>query len=153
MTDTKKRGRPKTPVIKVKKLQEEAKIPEMATLEAAGFDLAAYGDYVIPSNDRMMIKTGIALEIPPGYEGQVRPRSGLAFKQGVTVLNAPGTIDADYRGEVGVILFNTGPELLIKHGDRVAQLLIQKVPKVKFELAEELSDTDRGAGGFGSTGR
>ena len=99
------------------------------------------------------IKTGLFLEIPEGYECQVRPRSGLAFKKGVTVLNSPGTIDADYRGEVGVILVNLSSEpFTVEHGERIAQLVFAKVKQAKWIEVEELSETERGAGGFGSTG-
>lgn len=146
-------GRPATPVVKLKKLDPAAQIPDPATIDSAGFDLTAIEQVVIPARSRMIVGTGLALAIPPGWEGQVRPRSGLAFKQGLTVLNSPGTIDADYRGEVKVILYNTGPDYTVEPGDRIAQLLIKKVPKVKFAEVEELDDTERGEGGFGSSGR
>jgi dUTP pyrophosphatase len=140
-------------VVKVVKRLEEAVVPELATLGSAGFDLASSERVELNTGTRAVIDTGISLEIPPGYEGQVRPRSGLAIKYGLTVLNAPGTIDSDYRGPVKVILHNTGPKYLVEAGDRIAQLVIQKVPKVKFESVEVLSETERGSGGFGSTGR
>lgn len=146
-------GRPKTPVVKVKKLTSDAVVPELATLSSAGFDLSSVEEVSIGTGDRVVVDTGIALEIPRGFEGQVRPRSGMAFKFGITVLNSPGTIDSDYRGPIKVILYNTGPPYDVKVGDRIAQLVIQRVPKVKFEPAEELSDTERGDGGLGSTGR
>lgn len=104
--------------------------------------------------ERAAVPTGLALELPAGYEGQVRPRSGLALKEGVTVLNAPGTIDADYRGEVRVLLINlSGSEVTLRRGDRIAQLVIAKVERLAPVEVTELSDTSRGTGGFGSTGR
>lgn len=133
-------------------------LPTYQTDLAAGLDLvAAIADdaplNLIPGH-RALVPTGLMLAIPPGYEAQVRPRSGLALKHGVTVLNAPGTIDADYRGEVGVILINHGQNaFVIKRGERIAQLVIAAVARADFELKAQLSTTDRGAGGFGSTGR
>ena len=103
---------------------------------------------------RAIIKTGLYLELPVGYEAQVRPRSGLAAKYGITVLNTPGTIDADYRGEIGVILINLSQEpFIIENGERIAQLVIARHERAEWELVETLSETDRGAGGFGSTGK
>ncbi len=129
--------------------------PAYASECAAGADLKA--DLSTPIDikpgERLMVPTGIHMAIPPGYEGQVRPRSGLAFKKGITVLNSPGTIDADYRGEVKVILINLGLETVsIAPGERVAQLIIAEVSSAEFILSKELPDTDRGGGGFGSTG-
>lgn len=107
----------------------------------------------IESGKYALVKTGISIELPEGYEAQVRPRSGLALKQGVTVLNTPGTIDADYRGEIGVILINhSNVTFTYEKGDRIAQMVIAPVVQAKFEAVEDLSDTDRGAGGFGHTG-
>lgn len=127
--------------------------PAYATAGAAGADIVAAEDVAIAPGAIHAVATGIALAIPQGFEGQVRPRSGLALKHGVTVLNAPGTIDADYRGEVKVILINHGPEpFRIARGDRIAQLVVAAVAPVRFERVEALSDTARGAGGFGSTG-
>ena len=146
-------ARPKTPVVKIKLLTETATFPESATSGSAGFDLAAAEKMHLPSQERTVVGTGLALEIPPGYEGQVRPRSGNAARLGLTVLNTPGTVDSDYRGEVKVILYNTGPDHTVEVGDRIAQLVIKRVPKVKFEQAEDLSDTERGSGGLGSTGK
>jgi len=104
--------------------------------------------------ERALVPTGLALEIPPGYEGQVRPRSGLATRHGVTLLNAPGTVDADYRGEVKVILVNHGPVAVrFDRGERIAQLVVAPVAHATLQLAEALGETGRGAGGFGSTGR
>ena len=128
-------------------------LPTHATAGAAGADIVSAEDTTIQPGGIHAVATGIALAIPEGFEGQVRPRSGLALKHGVTVLNAPGTIDADYRGEVKVILINHGPEpFRIARGDRVAQLVVAAVAPVRFERVEALPDTARGEGGFGSTG-
>jgi dUTP pyrophosphatase len=127
--------------------------PVYATAGAAGADIVSAEDVAIAPGAIHAVATGIALAIPQGFEGQVRPRSGLALKHGVTVLNAPGTIDADYRGEVKVILINHGPEpFRIARGDRIAQLVVAAVAPVRFERVEALSGTARGTGGFGSTG-
>lgn len=127
--------------------------PARATAGAAGADLVSAEDVTIQPGAVHAVATGIALAIPEGFEGQVRPRSGLALKHGVTVLNAPGTIDADYRGEVKVVLINHGPDpFRVSRGDRVAQLVIAAVAPVRFDRVEMLPDTDRGQGGFGSTG-
>ena len=130
-------------------------LPERATANASGFDLRACvdGPLVVPAGARALVPTGVAIAVPPGYEAQIRPRSGLALKSGVTLLNAPGTIDADYRGEVGVIVVNHGAApVTIARGDRIAQLVIQRLPDVELEAVEELPATERGAGGFGHTG-
>jgi dUTP pyrophosphatase len=130
-------------------------LPEYATPLAAGLDLRANLDapVVLKSLERAMIPTGLFIELPAGYEAQVRPRSGLAAKHGITVLNSPGTIDADYRGEIKVIAVNLSPsDFTIENGERVAQLVVAKHEQVKWEEASELTDTSRGAGGFGSTG-
>ena len=132
--------------------------PRQQTAGAAGVDLlAALGEsevMAIPPAGRALVPTGMAISLPPGYEAQVRPRSGLAAKHGVTVLNAPGTVDADYRGEIKVILINHGDmPFEIRRGDRIAQMVVAPVSAVAFELRESLDETLRGAGGFGSTGR
>lgn len=128
-------------------------LPAYATAGAAGMDVLAAEDVVLPPGGRHAVATGFALAIPEGFEVQVRPRSGLALKHGVTVANAPGTIDSDYRGPLGVILVNLGAEPFhIAHGDRIAQLIVAPVVQAGFDLAESLDDTARGAGGFGSTG-
>ena len=130
-------------------------LPTHATIDAAGLDLRAYlsSPVTLAPGERRLIPTGLVMEIPQGYEGQVRPRSGLALKYGITVLNAPGTIDADYRNDVGVILINLGTEpFTIYNGDRIAQLVVTKYEHVEFELSSELSETERGAQGLGSTG-
>ena len=133
----------------------EMPAPVYQSLEAAGMDLPAASaeDIVIRPGKRALIPTGWAFAIPPGFEGQVRPRSGLALRHGVTVLNAPGTIDADYRGEVKVVLVNLGEDpFTVRHGDRIAQLVIAEVAQATLRIAPSLDSTDRGAGGYGSTG-
>ncbi len=131
-------------------------LPAYETPNSAGMDLRAYlpdGEIVIKPMERVLVPTGLFMEIPVGYEGQVRPRSGLAIKSGITVLNSPGTIDADYRGEVKVILINlSNVDFVIKSGDRIAQLIIAKCEHTEIVEVESLSDTERGAGGFGHTG-
>lgn len=127
--------------------------PEYATALSAGVDLRARETAILRSGDTVLVPTGIRLALPPGYEGQVRPRSGLALKAGITVLNAPGTIDADYRGEIGVILHNASRVTVNVHrGDRIAQLVIAAYEQIQFCLTDNLDDTTRGAGGYGSTG-
>ncbi len=131
-------------------------LPAYETSASAGLDLRAFVPETVTllPFERKLIKTGLFLEIPEGYEAQVRPRSGLALKSGITVLNSPGTIDADYRGEVGVILINLSQDKFeINTGDRIAQLIFAKVKQAKWILTEELSETERGEGGFGSTGK
>lgn len=141
--------------IAYKILHERAIVPQYQTKEAAGFDLHACIDeqVVIESGQIGLVPTGLALEIPKGFEGQIRPRSGLAFKNGVTVLNTPGTIDSDYRGEIKVILINHGKEpFKIEQGDRIAQMVIARHETAIFELSDELSESERGEKRFGSTG-
>ena len=131
-------------------------LPKFETESSAGMDIRANIDapMVLRSLERKLIPTGLFIELPIGYEMQVRPRSGLAYKHGVTVLNSPGTIDADYRGEVGVLLVNlSNQEFIIEDGERVAQLVIAKHENPIFVEVNELSDTTRGKGGFGSTGK
>lgn len=139
--------------LKIKKLHPQAKLPVFSTTWAAGADLFATEEAVIRSGEWKAVPTGLAFEIPNGYEVQIRSRSGLAAKFGVAVLNAPGTIDSDYRGEVKVILINHGPfEMTVQPGDRIAQMVFAQLAPVHFEEVQELGTTDRGAGGFGSTG-
>lgn len=140
--------------IKVKKLTENAVIPSHQTEGASGFDLHSTETKVIMPGETELISTGLAVAIPIGYEMQVRPRSGLSLKTGLRVANSPGTVDADYRGEVKVIITNTGhiPQY-IKTGDRVAQGVICPVYYANFEQVNELDNTNRGSGGFGSTGK
>ena len=144
-------------IVKLKRLPHGKDLPQPAyqTPHAAGMDLyaAVPADLIIPSGGWKLVPTGLSMAIPEGYEAQVRPRSGLALKQGVSVLNTPGTVDADYRGEVGVILMNHGQtELTIKRGDRIAQMIINKIERIEFQEVAELPETERGTGGFGSTG-
>lgn len=135
--------------------QSDHPLPAYESAASAGMDLRAQLDspIVLEPLERGIVKTGLLIELPVGVEAQVRPRSGLAIKKGVTVLNAPGTIDADYRGEIGVILINLSNEpFTINHGDRIAQLVIAKHESITWKSAEKLSDSDRGTAGFGSTG-
>lgn len=130
-------------------------LPSYETIASAGMDLRANltQPIVIEPMGRALIPTGLFMELPIGYEAQVRPRSGLALKKGITCLNSPGTIDADYRGEVGVILANLSKEtFVVENGERIAQMVIAKHERAEWVEAEELSTTERGAGGFGSTG-
>ncbi len=131
-------------------------LPHYETIASAGMDLRAHleNDIVLPPMERVIIPTGLFIELPVGYEAQVRPRSGLAAKHGLTVLNSPGTVDADYRGEIGVILVNlSNTAFTIKNGERIAQMVIAKHDRAEWEEVQSLSDTSRGTGGFGSTGR
>jgi dUTP pyrophosphatase len=140
--------------LKFKQLTETAKLPVLGSEFAAGLDLFSDTRMLIPPGNTRAIGTGVAVEIPVGFEGQVRPRSGLAKKYGITVLNTPGTIDSDYRGEIVVLLHNTSSDTFpVSQDDRVAQLVICPVIRVTPEFVDELSDSDRGEGGFGSTGR
>ena len=135
--------------------QSDHSLPAYESAASAGMDLRAQLDspIVLEPLERGIVKTGLFIELPVGVEAQVRPRSGLAIKKGVTVLNAPGTIDADYRGEIGVILINLSNEVFtINHGDRIAQLVIAKHETITWKPVEKLSDSDRGTAGFGSTG-
>ena len=135
---------------------EGLELPFYATSHAAGADLRAAidEDITIEPGERQLIKTGFAMALPDNYEAQIRPRSGLALKQGITVLNTPGTIDADYRGEIGVILINLGDQpFTISRGDRIAQMIIAPFVQADFHAVTELSDTARGSGGFGSSGK
>ena len=129
-------------------------IPAKAHPDDAAFDLRSRVDLILEPGKAAIVPTGLFLELPVGYEAQVRPRSGLAAKHYITVLNSPGTVDAGYRGEVGSILFNAGETAFeIHRGDRISQMVIAALPDVKMTLVDKLSDTQRGAGGFGSTGK
>jgi dUTP pyrophosphatase len=147
---------PEFPVV-VKIVNESGNpLPAYATEGSAGMDLCAHihESVVLEPLERKLIPTGLFIELPTGYEAQVRPRSGLALKQGITCLNSPGTIDADYRGEIGVILINLSNEMqVIKTGDRIAQMVIAPATQISWEPATALTPTNRGAGGFGSTGK
>jgi dUTP pyrophosphatase len=144
------------PTLRVRFLNQEAKEPRYASDGAAGLDLSACLDapLVLAAGQRAMVPTGFAIALPPGHEGQVRPRSGLAARHGITVTNAPGTIDEDYRGEVKVLLVNLGEEAYtIEPGERIAQLVVAPVTRVRVEIVANLEETQRGSEGFGSTGR
>jgi dUTP pyrophosphatase len=133
---------------------EALPLPSYATAGSAGLDLRADVQVMLHPGDRVLVSTGLGVAIPAGFEGQVRPRSGLALREGVTCLNTPGTIDSDYRGEVGVILINLGQKhVTLQRGERIAQLIISPVTRADLLEVTELSSTDRGSGGFGHTGR
>tara|TARA_B110000259_G_scaffold103779_1_gene119328 strand:+ start:295 stop:732 length:438 start_codon:yes stop_codon:yes gene_type:complete len=141
--------------IQIKKLSDSVLIPKYETSGSSGMDIAAntIKKIIINPGEKAMVPTGFSLAIPKGYEVQIRPRSGLAAKKNITVLNTPGTIDADYRGEIKVILINLGKEkFIIENGERIAQMVVCPVVQVNLEEVKELSCTERGSGGFGSTG-
>ena len=142
--------------IKIKKSNNEIITPSYETLSSAGLDLRAYlpeGSVSLLPQERKLIGTGLFLEIPEGFEVQIRPRSGLAYKNGISVLNSPGTIDADYRGEIKILLINHGNEAFeIEHQMRIAQMVVAKYERIQFKLVEQLTESKRGSGGFGSTG-
>lgn len=136
-----------------KRIHPDAVLPAYAHKSDAGMDVRSVADIVIAPGKRALVPTGLVMLLPPGYEAQVRPRSGLALKNGVTVLNTPGTIDSGYRGEVGVILANFGDtDFVVKKGDKIAQIVIAPVTQPDIVESETIDSTDRGAGGFGSTG-
>jgi dUTP pyrophosphatase len=141
--------------VQVRRLDAELPLPTRQHADDAGYDLVARVDATLaPAGGRAAIPTGVAVAIPPGYAGFVQPRSGLALRHGVTVLNAPGLVDAGYRDELRVILVNVDPveEFTVRRGDRIAQLVVQRVETVEWRVVDDLDDTDRGTGGFGSTG-
>lgn len=141
------------PRFKIKKLHESAIVPRRAFSSDAGIDLFTYDDVTIAVGQRTLVKVGLAIEMPVGYEVQIRSRSGNAYKHGVVVLNSPGTIDQQYRGELGVILINHGDyDVEFKAGSAIAQMIVSKVELVDFELSDELDATERDSAGFGSTG-
>ncbi len=140
--------------VQIKKINDNAIIPKYQTKGAAGFDFHSVEDVLIGRNWTVLVDTGLSFQLPEGYELQIRPRSGLALDKHLTVLNSPGTVDSDYRGEIGVILHNTGNKAIqIEKGDRIAQGVIKKVEQFKLEEVDELEKTERGDGGFGSTGK
>ena len=142
-------------VLKFKKLHNSVEIPKYETAGSSGMDLRAFieEEIILQPMERRLITTGLKMEIPVGYEAQVRPRSGLAIKNGISLINCTGTIDADYRGEIKVPLINLGQEpFVIKNNDRIAQMVIMPIIQPKIEIVDELSDTQRQEGGFGSTG-
>lgn len=141
--------------VEIKLLSEAAQMPQKMSVSSSGYDLFAANseEIILEPGDIKLVSTGIAISLSSGYEAQVRPRSGLAYKHGIGILNSPGTIDADYRGEIGVILYNFGKqEFRIQSGMRIAQLVIARYENVEFLQVEELNATDRGEGGFGHTG-
>lgn len=139
--------------VRIKKINENAVIPKYAHKGDAGVDLYSAEDYLLKPGERILVSTGIKMAIPQGYEAQVRPKSGLALKHGVTVCNTPGTVDSSYRGEVGCIMINLGNEdFKIEKGKKIAQIIFNKVEEAEFEEVDELDETTRGEGGFGSTG-
>lgn len=143
--------------VQIKRLDHarDLDLPLRASAQAAGFDLRAAIDatFTLDPGARSLVPTGIAVALPVGYEGQVRPRSGLAVRHGIALVNAPGTIDADYRGEIKVIVINLGEQpVTFVRGDRIAQLVVQRLPQIAWEAVDELPTTERGAGGFGHTG-
>ena len=140
--------------LKVKKIHDEAILPSYAHFNDAGLDLFSVEEVLIKPNETALIKTGIKIELPTQTEAQIRPRSGLALKHGITVLNTPGTIDEGYRGEIGIILINHGKnDFLVEKKMKIAQMVIKPIWKVEVNEVEELSDSLRGEGGFGSTGK
>lgn len=140
-------------IVKIKKAHPDLPSPEYKTVGAAGCDVCAAESGSVPAGATQIVSTGLFLEVPKGYECQVRPRSGLAFSHAVTVLNSPGTLDSDYRGELKILLYNAGQyPFKFEQGDRIAQLVFAKVTRAGFRVVEELGDTERGEGGFGSTG-
>ena len=140
--------------IKIKKINEKAIIPKFAHEGDAGMDLFSIESLTINPGERVLVKTGIAMELPLYTEAQIRPRSGLALKHGITVLNTPGTVDCGYRGEICVILINLGNEVFnIEPGMKIAQMVIKPVLQVEIEEVKDINDTERGTGGFGSTGK
>lgn len=142
------------PEVLVLRLQADARLPERQTEGAAGYDIAAAGPATIPARGWAVVGTGLALQLPPGVEAQVRPRSGLAARHGIGLLNAPGTLDSDYRGELKVVLFNlSDQEFRIAPGERIAQLVFARTTGVQLREADRLDTTPRGSGGFGSTGK
>ena len=141
--------------IQIKKLSNSVSTPKYQTLDSSGMDIAAYikNNIIINPGEKALVSTGFSIAIPRGYEVQIRPRSGLAAKKNITVLNSPGTIDADYRGEIKVILINLGKEkFIVENGERIAQMVVCPVVQASLDEVKELTDTARGSGGFGSTG-
>jgi dUTP pyrophosphatase len=138
--------------VKIKKIKENAIVPKYAHEGDAGVDLYSTEEHLLKAGERVLVSTGIKIAVPEGYEAQIRPKSGLAINHGISVCNTPGTVDAGYRGEVGVIAINHGNEdFKIEKGKKIAQMIINKIEAAEFEEVEELDDTTRGEGGFGST--
>jgi|TARA_Y100000034_G_scaffold46233_1_gene56891 dUTP pyrophosphatase len=140
--------------IKIKKIHPDAIIPKYAHKGDSGMDVYSVEEFELKTLERKLVKTGLSFEIPVGYEIQTRPKSGLAIKYGITIVNAPGTIDSCYRGELGIILMNTDKEnYSVKKGEKIAQIVLQKVEEIEFIKTENLNSTSRGENGFGSTGK
>ena len=142
--------------ISIKKEYEDLPIPQYKTSLSAGVDLYACidEDVLLNPGEKALVSSGLRVALPPGYEAQIRPRSGLALKHGISIVNTPGTVDADYRGIIGIILINHGKEpFVVKRGERIAQMVINKVAQAEWDIVESLDETDRGEGGFGHTGR
>ena len=139
--------------VKIQKIKKDAIIPQYAHKGDAGVDLHSTEDYLLRPGDRVLVSTGIKIALPKGYEAQIRPKSGLALKNGISVVNTPGTIDAGYRGEVGVIIINHGKEdYKVEKGKKIAQMILNKMEEARFEEVNSLDETSRNSGGFGSTG-
>lgn len=139
--------------MKVEILANISELPQYETRGSSGMDIQSVESIMIPAGGRVLVHTDIRVAIPEGYEIQVRPRSGLALRAGITVLNTPGTVDSDYRGEIGVIMFNSNiNDFFVNYGDRIAQIVLAKVERIEWESVSVLTETDRGSGGFGSTG-
>ncbi|MBR4476324.1 MAG: dUTP diphosphatase [Kiritimatiellae bacterium] len=139
--------------LRFKRIHPDAALPSYAHASDAGMDVRSVEDVTVPAKGRVLVHTGLVMLLPPMFEAQVRPRSGLALKHGITVLNTPGTIDAGYRGEVGVILANFGDsDFEVRKGDKIAQIVVAPVLQAQIEEADVIDETDRGSGGFGSTG-
>lgn len=139
--------------LRFKRIHPDAALPSYAHASDAGMDVRSVEDVTVPAKGRVLVHTGLVMLLPPMFEAQVRPRSGLALKYGITVLNTPGTIDAGYRGEVGVILANFGDsDFEVRKGDKIAQIVVAPVLQAQIEEADGIDETDRGSGGFGSTG-
>jgi dUTP pyrophosphatase len=139
--------------LRFRRIHPDAILPAYAHPSDAGMDVRSVADVVIPPGGRALVPTGLVMQLPPGYEAQVRPRSGLALKHGITVLNTPGTIDSGYRGEVGVVLANFGAaDFAVGKGDKIAQIVIAPVTQPEIAETDVVDETDRGSGGFGSTG-
>ena len=142
------------PTIDFIRIREGAQIPARATRDAAGYDLSSAESCTVPSGGRVLVHTGVSVRIPRHYHIEIRPRSGLALRHGITVLNTPGTVDADYRGEIGVIMVNlSNEEFTVNDGDRIAQMVVARHEQVEWQPVETLADSERGEGGFGHTGK
>jgi len=139
--------------VRIKKLREDAIIPSYAHEDDAGVDLHSCEEHILNPGERVLVKTGLSVSIPRNFEAQIRPRSGLALKHGISIVNTPGTIDSGYRGEIGIIVINHGKDVFkIEKGKKIAQMVFKEIEQVEFEEVDELDSSNRGEGGFGSTG-